>query len=184
MIDKPNNLPRGRKSEQALIGSMRRRIEDCLSPDATEQFEDVLIFLRDELDLLWVMVNDEHLRSVRLSRLMPARMPEVYPAPLEEVAAWAAKYWGVDFDSVRCPLRSKRIARVRHIVLWFLNEMFGATLAEIGKLLNRDHSTVCYARDKVKAERIKNPQLQRELSKMMAEFKRAFAVKEEDVTVA
>lgn len=184
MIDKPNDLPRGRKAELTHIANMRRRIESTLSPNATEQFDDVLAWLDEELENLWVLVMDEHERSRRVTRLMPAKMPEVYPVGLDEVAQWAAKYWGIDFDLVRCPLRTKRVAGVRHVVLWFLNTMFGATLAEIGKLLNRDHSTVCYARDKINAERVRNPRLQKELTQMMNAFKAQYSVERADESVA
>lgn len=178
MRDKTNMLPKGRNAECQIIGNMRRRIDNVLSPDATEQFDDTLRWLDEELENLWMLVMDEHEMSRKMSRLMPANMPDVYPVPLEEVAEWAAKYWGVDFATVRCSLRTKRIAQVRHVVLWFLNETFGSTLAEIGKLLNRDHSTVCYARDKINAERRRNPRLQRELDAMSDAFRAAFAVEE------
>jgi len=51
-------------------------------------------------------------------------------------------------DVIRGPRKSSIII-ARHLYCWFAMNLSGKTSIEIGNSINRDHSTVLHARDKV-----------------------------------
>lgn len=49
--------------------------------------------------------------------------------------------------------RTVRISTARHVAAWALRRIHGRTLAEIGAILHRDHSTIRYAVERVEQDR-------------------------------
>ena len=61
--------------------------------------------------------------------------------PEKIVAKVAAKY-GVDPDDIYSKKKANDISRARHICIYLLRKISDLSYPNIGKLLNRDHSTV------------------------------------------
>ena len=51
---------------------------------------------------------------------------------------------GVSEQSIRGKLRDKDIALARNIIGYIITVELGVTVKDTGKLINRDHATICY----------------------------------------
>ena len=71
-------------------------------------------------------------------------------SPVYACVARAADLYGVDAAVIFSRERTKYIAKARHEAMHQLSEL-GLSSVEIGKFLNRDHSTVLYALKKGRA---------------------------------
>lgn len=62
-----------------------------------------------------------------------------------EILAACLMLWGVPYHRLRSARRSMDLVNIRHAVMVALHEEADMTSVAIGKLLERDHSTVLYA---------------------------------------
>jgi chromosomal replication initiator protein len=63
----------------------------------------------------------------------------------QEILSETIREHDVSIADVMGQSRSRHIAKVRHHVMWRLKKELGMSLDQIGRLLNRDHTTVLYA---------------------------------------
>lgn len=72
--------------------------------------------------------------------------------------AVAAHYGLTDADMVSHD-RHRRLARPRQVAMYLARELTGRSYPELGRMFNRDHSTVVHARDCIAHRRTRNPRL-------------------------
>lgn len=59
------------------------------------------------------------------------------------------KYYGVEEDTLLGPQRGKGIMEPRQVAMYLIRKMLGVGFNELGKLMKRDHGTVCHGVKKV-----------------------------------
>ena len=84
------------------------------------------------------------------------------PTPIEAVADFYG-YRTTDITGVR---RTERLARARHVAMWLMRRA-GQTYPQIGRRLNRDHSTVWTGVRRIEAEMDFTPMLAAELEALI-----------------
>jgi chromosomal replication initiator protein len=95
-----------------------------------------------------------------LTDLLPNR-PEI---SADQILNAVAGYYGLTEDDLRSPQRSRRIARPRQVAMYLLREETDASLPQIGaELGGRDHTTVLYGYERVRARLEHDDQLKREV---------------------
>jgi hypothetical protein len=52
---------------------------------------------------------------------------------------------GITKDDILGKNRLARVAKARHVCIWLLRDTFNMTLATIGAIFNRDHSTIVHS---------------------------------------
>lgn len=99
---------------------------------------------------------------------LPVERPKFpkYLSPLPDLIRIVAAETLVPENMILSPRRYKEAARARQIVCFVAYDYFGITYPRIGRYLRRDHSTVLYAHQKVKAQR---DLFEPELSRVLAE---------------
>lgn len=95
-----------------------------------------------------------------LTDLLPNR-PEISAGQiLDAVAA----YYSITQDDLRSPQRSRRIAQPRQVAMYLIREETDASLPQIGaELGGRDHTTILYGYERVRARLEHDDQLKREV---------------------
>jgi chromosomal replication initiator protein len=81
-----------------------------------------------------------------------------------QILSTVATYYGISEEDLRSAQRSRRIAQPRHIAMYLLREETDASLPQIGaELGGRDHTTVLYGYERVRARLEHDDQLKREV---------------------
>ena len=102
-----------------------------------------------------------------LADLLPNR-PEI---SANQILNAVAGYYGLTEDDLRSPQRSRRIAQPRQVAMYLLREETDASLPQIGaKLGGRDHTTVLYGYERVRARLEHDDQLKREVMTLKGEL--------------
>jgi hypothetical protein len=71
-------------------------------------------------------------------------MEDIIKTKLELLFGITEAITGASEQAIRSPLRDRHIALARNIVGCILYKEFGLTVKKTAKLINRDHSSVCY----------------------------------------
>ncbi|MBM4335855.1 MAG: chromosomal replication initiator protein DnaA [Deltaproteobacteria bacterium] len=82
---------------------------------------------------------------------------------LDEIMAETARAYGVGKDDLRARSRKQSLTRPRQIAMYLARIYTEASLAEIGRAFNRDHTSVMYAIGVVERRIVEKPQLRYEL---------------------
>ena len=85
---------------------------------------------------------------------------------LDDVADVVTRYHGVTLDDLRGPSKEAQYVRPRLAFMYLARWVAFRPLPEIGKYLNRDHSTVFSGATKVERRRNVDAELDREISEM------------------
>ncbi len=102
-----------------------------------------------------------------LADLLPNR-PDISP---NEIIGTVAVYYGVSRDEICGKRRSRRVAEPRQIAMYLLREETHASLPQIGaELGGRDHTTVLYGYERVRARLEQDDQLKREVMTIKAQL--------------
>ena len=81
-----------------------------------------------------------------------------------QILSAVATYYGISEEELRSAQRNRRIAQPRHIAMYLLREETDASLPQIGaELGGRDHTTVLYGYERVRARLEHDDQLKREV---------------------
>lgn len=62
------------------------------------------------------------------------------------------EYYGVTFEEIAGTTKPGNIVRARHVFCYLAYKLTKQTFAQIGKLINRDHATVLFGKNKVAFE--------------------------------
>jgi len=99
--------------------------------------------------------------------LLPNR-PEI---AADDILRAVAGFYGISRDDLRSSNRSQRIAQPRQIAMYLLREETDASLPQIGaELGGRDHTTVLYGCERVRARLEHDDQLKRELMSLRGQL--------------
>ncbi len=103
---------------------------------------------------------DKQVAEKALADLLPNR-PEVSSSDIFKAVA---NFYSVTPDELRSPRRTRRIAQPRQIVMYLMREETDASLPQIGaELGGRDHTTVLYGYERVRARLEQDDQFKREM---------------------
>lgn len=69
--------------------------------------------------------------------------------PKDFVVDYVCNIFGVSFDELESPNRSRRLVKARQALTCLILEYTEMSLSEIGRMMNRDHSTIIHLRDKM-----------------------------------
>ncbi|HTO06933.1 MAG TPA: chromosomal replication initiator protein DnaA [Myxococcota bacterium] len=94
---------------------------------------------------------------------MPGR-----PRSLDEIAAVVTRAYGLDADALRSRSRKRVVVRPRQVAMYLARRYTAASLADIGRVFGRDHTSVMYAIDVVERRIVERPQLRYELEALAA----------------
>ncbi len=93
-----------------------------------------------------------------------ARRPEVSP---EQILQAVARHYKLDVEDLLSQNRQRRLAYPRQVAMYLLREETDLSLPQIGALLGgRDHTTVLYGYERVRAQLEYDNQLQREINSL------------------
>lgn len=67
----------------------------------------------------------------------------------KEVTEVVSRYYCEDIDNVMSRSRKMEFVKPMHVIFYILNKHFGYSTVDIGKLFDRDHSSVIHGMDKV-----------------------------------
>jgi chromosomal replication initiator protein len=87
---------------------------------------------------------------------------------LEEIVDLVARAYSLDSETLRSRSRRRRITRPRQLAMYLCRRYTDASLADIGRALKRDHTSVLYAIDVVERRTLEQPQLRYELEALAA----------------
>lgn len=88
----------------------------------------------------------------------------------DEVIEAVAKYYRVEPKQLAGKGRTKQIMIARQVAMYVLCNRLGLTTTQIGKLMGRDHSTVCYALQSVEGKLGSDPLLASDVEALMEQL--------------
>lgn len=91
---------------------------------------------------------------------------------VDRILELVAKKYNVSVDDLSGSKRSKEIVVPRHIAIYMIRNVTQLSLPAIGKLLNRDHSTVLSSIETIEKRMAAEPVLDQEIRDMIAEIKK------------
>lgn len=72
--------------------------------------------------------------------------------PPQRVVDEVCRSFGIAEHELRGTARHQQLARARRVAVWLLLDLCKMSLADVGRELLRDHSTVLYHREQAKAD--------------------------------
>lgn len=149
----------------------------------TKRLGDVLLYIEREMEgetdyETIIREVEERLERLRIEALgartnkpAPVSFTRVPRHTIEDAAEWAASYFGFSLERLRVPSRcANRTAYVRHVVMWFLRTRIQAPIAQIGKTLNRHHSSVLHGYERIEKDRKGSVEIKDDTDAMMAAY--------------
>lgn len=91
---------------------------------------------------------------------------------LDRIFAVVAKKYGVTPADIKGARRSKEIAFARHVSIYIVRQVTDLSLPSIGKILNRDHTTILSSIAVVEQKMAESPILEQEILDMIAEIRK------------
>ncbi|MBO4213179.1 MAG: chromosomal replication initiator protein DnaA [Clostridia bacterium] len=88
----------------------------------------------------------------------------------EKVIASVSKIYDVPVEDIKSKKRSKEISTARHVSVYVIRKVTQMPVVDIGKIFNRDHTTVLASIDVVSNEIASNPETERIVSGLIKEF--------------
>jgi chromosomal replication initiator protein len=85
------------------------------------------------------------------------------PRTIEQIVRSVARAYGLDVDDLRSRSRRRRVAQPRQFAMYLCRNSTDASLKDIGRAFNRDHTSVMYAIGVVERRVAERPQLRYEL---------------------
>ena len=129
--------------------------------DSARKLEGFLIRLSSETRLKGVSVSQELIESVlgkreegngQLSRVSP-----------NELIAAVSKYFSIGKKALLGTSRARPVARPRQILMYLLRTQLSLPLQEVGRLVERDHTTVMHAVEKITHLTSNNVQIRQDI---------------------
>ncbi|TSC61517.1 MAG: chromosomal replication initiation protein, partial [Parcubacteria group bacterium Athens0416_74] len=84
-----------------------------------------------------------------------------------DIIGTLSRYLGQEKQIVISHTRKKQVVRVRDLIIYMLREYGDMSYPSIGRMLNRDHTTIIHAYNKIKSEILINPELEKEFATMI-----------------
>lgn len=86
---------------------------------------------------------------------------------IEEILDFVAGEFGVEKEKLLSHRREKEFSGPRHVAMYVFKEKLGLSYNQIGKIFQKDHSTVIYAVDKVRKKLGTDRSLKEQIGKML-----------------
>ena len=90
---------------------------------------------------------------------------------VDKIFAAVYKKYNIKKEEIVSSKRTKEIANARHITVYVIRQITDMSLPNIGKLIERDHSTVLSSLDTIEKRMVQNPVFRTELEEMIKEIK-------------
>ena len=90
---------------------------------------------------------------------------------VDKIFAAVYKKYNIKKEEIVSSKRTKEIANARHITVYIIRQITDMSLPNIGKLIERDHSTVLSSLDTVEKRMVQNPVFRTEMEEMVKEIK-------------
>jgi chromosomal replication initiator protein len=88
------------------------------------------------------------------------------PRTIDEIMRVVARAYGLEVDQLRSRSRRRQIVRPRQFAMYICRRYTDASLKDIGRAFNRDHTSVMYAIDVVEKRVAEQPQLRYQLENL------------------
>lgn len=75
--------------------------------------------------------------------------------------------YGVEVDAILGKKKTKEITLARHVAVYLIRKMTDLSLPDIGKIFNRDHTTIMNSVDRIKSEVEDSPDRRKEIDDLM-----------------
>ena len=90
---------------------------------------------------------------------------------VDKIFAAVYKKYNIKKEDIVSSKRTKEIANARHITVYVIRQITDMSLPNIGKVIERDHSTVLSSLDAVEKRMMQNPVFRAEIEEMIKEIK-------------
>lgn len=88
-----------------------------------------------------------------------------------KILSFVSQKYGVPEEDIKSSKRSKDIANARHIAVYLIRKLVDMPLASIGKLLNRDHTTIMSSVENIEKQIKTSPAFENTISEIIREIK-------------
>ena len=89
---------------------------------------------------------------------------------VERIISTVSKNYGVAVEDIKSKKKTDNIANARHIAIYLIRNITDLSLKEIGKIFDRDHSTVLSSLNKVELNIKTMKNTASEIKKLKKEF--------------
>ncbi len=91
---------------------------------------------------------------------------------MQTIAQAVADYYNVTVEDFLSPARSQKISSPRHIVVYAIRELLGASFEAIADFLNKKHTTMLYSYEKIRDELKTSRDLQHGVEEIFATLRK------------
>lgn len=107
---------------------------------------------------------------VRILKMLLGSQPQQIstPSDIDKIIDATAAVTGVSRLQMMSKRRTPKYATARHIVMYLATQMTEMSLPQIARVMNRDHTTVYYAVNKIEKRGRGNTKLNRDLTAIKA----------------
>lgn len=113
------------------------------------QIEGVVNLINAHRALFKKTITDDEIEAI--VREAVVKNNESIPTP-DAIISEVARFFGYDEAVIRGTGRSRQIVNARNIAMYLIRNITGLSTIEIGKIFNRDHSTIVHSLDQVNAK--------------------------------
>lgn len=92
--------------------------------------------------------------------------PLVMPSRIKSVITAVAEYYRISLNDIVCHRRSREVALPRQVAMYLAKELTTNSLPEIGRVLDRDHSTILHGCRKIATLRLQDPVLDTQIREL------------------
>jgi hypothetical protein len=131
------------------------------------QPEPELLVLAAQARTITVLQQQVAQLSVQLKALLREdETPLAVARQIKPVIRTVARYYGVSLTDLLSCRRSRSVARFRHVAMYLAKELTRLSLPAIGRVLDRDHSTVLHGCRKIATLRLEDSKLDAEIREL------------------
>ncbi|MBE6682333.1 MAG: chromosomal replication initiator protein DnaA [Ruminococcaceae bacterium] len=135
--------------------------------DNVRQIEGALKKMRALAYIQGEEINMSHAKTA-VNDVLTNMANAVTPA---KIMSFVSSKYGIPEEDIRSSKRSKDIANARHITVYLIRKLVDMPLASIGKLLNRDHTTIMSSVENVEKQLKVSPAFENTINEMIREIK-------------
>ena len=88
----------------------------------------------------------------------------------EKIIESVSKIYDVPVEDIKSKKRSKEISNARHVAVYVIRKITQMTVVDIGKIFNRDYTTILASIDVITSGIVSNPDLERTVNGLIKDF--------------
>lgn len=117
------------------------------------------------------LIEELQAEVVSLSTRMKAMVledqsPLARPSRIKPVVTAVARYYGVTVRDIVCSCRTRKLVNPRQVAMYLARELTGQTYPAIGRVMDRDHSTIMSGVRRIAKLRETDPKLAGEIKEL------------------